>query len=216
MGVDFYPHLSGCIEQNQREGNRLVNEQAEVALLLAGPLILGTLTASDVLIRLFYSSHFLLAAGLLRWLLLGSILKIASWPLGYLIMAHGWAKASLCAELVWCSSYIGLVYLACSRYNVNSAGYAFVAAYIIYAAVVYGITHVCGAFRWTPRNLLHIGCLFFAGLSFIFLIKLNNILGYAICLIVTVVVSVLSIRRLGQVARTEARPGTLVDKIRSF
>src|SRR5208283_1417758 len=43
MGADFYPRLT-AIAGDDRECNRLVNEQAQVSLLLAGPGIIGTLT----------------------------------------------------------------------------------------------------------------------------------------------------------------------------
>jgi len=154
MGVDFYPNLTTSITRDQVAGNRLVNEQTEVALLLGGPLIVGMLTMASPLIRLFYTGDFNMATGLLRWLLLGSILKLVSWPLGYLIMAHGWARASLFAELAWCALYVGLIY-ACTPYvGIVSAGYAFVVAYLVYMMVVYLITHIHGGFFWTRANIL--------------------------------------------------------------
>ncbi len=43
MGADFYPRLVG-VANNDAECNRVVNEQAHVSLLLAGPGVLATLT----------------------------------------------------------------------------------------------------------------------------------------------------------------------------
>src|SRR4029077_3187216 len=51
MGSDFYPRLT-AIAHNHTECNRLVNEQAEIGLLLAGPGILATLTFQPVLVPL--------------------------------------------------------------------------------------------------------------------------------------------------------------------
>ena len=42
MGTDFYPRLT-AIAQNSEECNRVVNEQAQVSILLAGPGLLATL-----------------------------------------------------------------------------------------------------------------------------------------------------------------------------
>src|SRR5208282_5653683 len=52
MAADFFPRLT-AVANNHAECNRLVNEQAEVGLLLAGPGILGTLTFAPLVIDLF-------------------------------------------------------------------------------------------------------------------------------------------------------------------
>ena len=43
MGSDFYPRLT-AVADDHTECNRLVNEQAQIGLLLAGPGVIGTLT----------------------------------------------------------------------------------------------------------------------------------------------------------------------------
>ena len=53
MGADFYPRLT-VVANNPCECNRLVNEQAEVGLLIAGPGVLGTLTFASLVIQVFY------------------------------------------------------------------------------------------------------------------------------------------------------------------
>ena len=42
MAADFYPRLTAAITRPE-EANRLVNEQAHVGLLLAGPGVIATL-----------------------------------------------------------------------------------------------------------------------------------------------------------------------------
>ena len=43
MGADFYPRLTGVAKDNT-EVNRLVNEQTQISLLLAGPGVMATIT----------------------------------------------------------------------------------------------------------------------------------------------------------------------------
>src|SRR5690606_6521993 len=45
MGTDFYPRLT-AVADDHPECNRLVNEQAQISMLLAGPGVLGTLTVA--------------------------------------------------------------------------------------------------------------------------------------------------------------------------
>ena len=57
MGADFYPRLT-AVATDDRECNRLVNEQAHVSLLLAGPGVIATIIFAPLVISLFYSSKF--------------------------------------------------------------------------------------------------------------------------------------------------------------
>ena len=57
MGADFYPRLTAIANRNE-DCNRLVNEQAEIGLLMAGPGILATLTLAPIVITVFYRGDF--------------------------------------------------------------------------------------------------------------------------------------------------------------
>ena len=92
MGADFYPRLTGVAKDNN-ECNRMVNEQAQISLLLAGPGVLATLTFACIVISLFYSAKFEPAVGLLRWFCLGLTLRVITWPMGFIILAKGAPKA---------------------------------------------------------------------------------------------------------------------------
>ncbi|HKM53807.1 MAG TPA: O-antigen translocase, partial [Isosphaeraceae bacterium] len=86
MGADFYPRLTAAVA-NHEECNRLVNEQAQIGLLLAGPGVLATLTLAPLVVPLFYSSAFREAVDLLRWMCLGATLRVITWPIGFVIVA---------------------------------------------------------------------------------------------------------------------------------
>ncbi len=51
MGTDFYPRLTTTAD-NHAECNRLVNEQMEISILLAGPGLLATLTLAPLMMNL--------------------------------------------------------------------------------------------------------------------------------------------------------------------
>src|SRR5206468_11568354 len=72
MGTDYYPRLTAVIQDHEAV-NRLVNQQTEVALLLAGPVFLAMLGLSPWVIELLYSARFGDAAIVLRWQILGDI-----------------------------------------------------------------------------------------------------------------------------------------------
>ena len=68
-----------------------MNEQTLVGLLLAGPGVLATLTFAPLVIALFYSAKFGAAVGVLRWICLGAMLQVITWPMGFIIVAKGQA-----------------------------------------------------------------------------------------------------------------------------
>ncbi len=104
MGTDYYPRLTAAIHDHATV-NRLVNEQTEVALLLAGPVFLAMLGLAPWVIQLLYSSRFRPAVDVLRWQMLGDVLKVASWPLGFIILAAGDGRTFMLTEsLAWAFS----------------------------------------------------------------------------------------------------------------
>lgn len=152
MAVDFYPSLAARIHDRPKV-NRLVNQQTEVALLVGGPPIVGMISLAPLLMRLLYSAEFASAAELLRWLALGSILKLVAWPIAFIIMARGLGMVFLLAEVLWASCFLGGVYAGARYFGPAAAGYAFVGSYLVYAVLVYFITHRSVGFVWTQSSL---------------------------------------------------------------
>ena len=91
MGADFYPRLTAAIG-DRHEANRLVNEQAQVSMLLAGPGVLATLVFAPLIVPVFYSAAFRDGIDLLRWLCIGVALRVITWPMGFIVVAHARQK----------------------------------------------------------------------------------------------------------------------------
>ena len=152
MAADFYPRLTEVAQDNQA-CNRLVNEQVEVGLLVAGPGVLATLAFAPLIIELFYSSKFGAAEGVLRWICLGMLLRVASWPMGYLLMAKGERKIYFWTELSSTGAYIGLIWLCVVQLGLTGAGVAFFGSYVLYTLGVYVISSRLTGFRWSSANV---------------------------------------------------------------
>jgi antigen flippase len=151
MGADFYPRLS-AVSQNNAECNRLVNEQALVGLLLAGPGVIATLTFAPLVIALFYSAKFGAAVAVLRWVCLGATLQVVTWPMGFIILAKARQDFFLFSEFVWAVVAVGLAWSCVSAYGLNGAGIAFFLSYIFHAVLVYPIVRRLSGFRWSTTN----------------------------------------------------------------
>lgn len=166
MGADFYPRLAAVAERAP-ECNRLVNEQAHVGLLLAGPGVLATITGAPLVLALFYSAAFSPAVEILRWICLGMTIRVMTWPLGFVLIARGERALFLATDLAWSLVHVGLAWVCVRRYGADGAGMAFFGSYVVHAVLLYPVVRRLTAFRWS-RAARRSGVLFLAtiGLSF--------------------------------------------------
>ena len=151
MAADFYPRLTSSANDNTA-CNRLVNEQARVGLLLAGPGVIATLTFAPVVITLLYSAKFGPAVGVLRWVCLGATLQVITWPMGFIIMAKGRPGLLVFCELAWGIVSLGLAWICVTSFGLNGAGTAFFGSYIFHAFLIYPIVRRLSGFRWSTAN----------------------------------------------------------------
>lgn len=150
MGADYFPRLTAAIGDRAR-ANRLIDEQTEVALLIAAPVLLGTLGAATWLIPLLYSDDFGEAAQVLRWQVLADLFKVASWPLGYVILARGAARTFMVCELGASAVLLGTLALLLPRFGIEASGIAVLASYAIYLPVVLLLARRATGFSWSAR-----------------------------------------------------------------
>lgn len=166
MGADFYPRLTAVIHDHT-ECNRLVNEQARISLLLAGPGIIGTLTFAPLVITLLYSANFGGAVGVLRWICLGAALQVITWPMGFIVVAKGRAGLLVFCELAWGIVSLGLAWLCVSYLGLDGAGVAFFGSYLFHVVLIYPIVYRLSGFTWSAENR-HTGMLFVLSIATVF------------------------------------------------
>lgn len=151
MGTDFYPRLT-AVAQDDAECNRLVNEQAQVSMLVAGPGLIATLTAAPLVIRLLYSPEFYAAVDLLRWICLGMMLRVIAWPMGYIVLAKGAKRAFFWVEVAATVVHLGLAWLLVGSFGSVGAGAAFFSLYVWHGLLIYAIVRQLSGFRWSAAN----------------------------------------------------------------
>jgi PST family polysaccharide transporter len=152
MAADFYPRLTGSINDHET-CNRLVNEQARVGLLLAGPGVIATLTFAPVVIAALYSTKFGGSVPILRWICLGTTLQVITWPMGFIIVAKGKQNLFIFSEVAWAVVSIALAWISIVHVGVTGAGIAFFGSYIFHGCLVYPIARHLSGFRWSRDNL---------------------------------------------------------------
>lgn len=166
MGTDFYPRLT-AVATIDSECNRLVNEQAQISILLAGPGLIATLTLAPLLMTVFYSSEFQAAVELLRWICLGMMLRIVAWPMGFIILAKGAQRIFFWTEVAATVVHVGLAWLLVKLFGLTGAGAAFAGLYVWHGILTYVIVRQLSGFRWSASNLT-IGVVFLTAAMAVF------------------------------------------------
>jgi PST family polysaccharide transporter len=155
MATDYFPRLSGS--HADRAGSAtLVNQQLHAALLLASPVLLAMAALAPLVLNLLYSPAFQAAAGLLRWQLVGEVLKLPGWALSFLLLARADKGRFLFVESAFAVAYVALAAFLLRQFGLTGVGIAYAAAYLIYSLL---LVVICA--RWhgailSRENGMHI------------------------------------------------------------
>ena len=139
MSTDYYPRLSSVAHSNKMS-RELINQQAEVALLLLAPVILIFLVFINWVVVLLYSSRFIPINDMILYAAIGMLFKAASWSIAFIFLAKGASKVYFWNELI-ANVYILLLNIIGYRmYGVTGMGISFMIGYILYLIQVYFVS----------------------------------------------------------------------------
>jgi len=152
MGTDFYPRLTAVAADNRR-CNQIVNEQAEISILLALPGVLATIALAPWVIQAFYSSKFDKAAEILCWQVAGMFLRVNSWPIGFIVLAKGRGAVLFWTEVAAYSVYVALGWVGLKLFGLPGTGMAFVAFYVFHWCLIYVVVRRISGFALSLTNI---------------------------------------------------------------
>jgi PST family polysaccharide transporter len=214
MCKDYYPRLSACIS-DRATACRLVNEQTEVALLLTAPALIALLALSPWVVRLLYTNEFGPAVEILRWQLLGDLLKVVSWPLSFVILAAGAGRTFIFSESIGLAVYVAGVALGLALAGIVATGIAFLAMHAVYLPVVYWLARRRIGFRWTTPVVAHGAIFFVVACAVSALSHWSKPMAAAIGLPAAGLIGLYSLGRLGQMAELAGPAGRLASLARA-
>jgi PST family polysaccharide transporter len=155
MGADFFPRLSSIAEK-KTEIKKLVNEQTYVVLVISVPFIIAMLLFSEFALSVLYSTKFANAGNMLQWQVLGSFLKLLSWPVAFIMLAGKRGLLFLFSEVVFYLAYLAAGYLLFPQYGLDAAGIGYLIAYVIYLPLVALIGWNISGFMWSREIMIMI------------------------------------------------------------
>ena len=208
MGTDYYPRLTAAI-QDRATAVRLVNEQTEVALLLCAPVLLAMLGLAPWVIQLLYSAEFVPAVDVLRWHLMGDILKVMSWPLGFVILASGAGKTFVLTESLGMGVFVLGVLVGLPLIGVKATGVAFLALYVFYLPLVWFVARRMIGFTWKRAVKFQAAAVISGAVVVYVAAHLSELLGAGMGLGLALVTGLRSLIRLSEKAGAVGHLGQL-------
>jgi PST family polysaccharide transporter len=150
MGLDFLPRLTEVSTDNEAS-NRLINEQSEISMLLAGPGILGVVVFAPIVIPLLYSGRFSEAVQILEWQCLGVLLRVATWPVGFTIQARGLAGTFMATQTFAHLFHVFVFWVLCHWAGLQGVAFAMAVLYAVHLPLIVFLVRRQTGFSWTPK-----------------------------------------------------------------
>ena len=195
MVSDYFPRLSGSIESPEL-ATEIVNKQTKLLLILASPIIYFTITFSPQIIKILYSEEFAPAAMILKWHIIGDILKCAAWPLSYVIVARKRGKLFFFLEFVAAFSMIIFTWSTIPYIGVEAAGLALIVMYSINLIMVHRCCRLEIGFTWDKGVFIYFATLFVTALILVFLTNLHHTYGLVFGGVLTTISTVWCVRSI--------------------
>lgn len=136
MATDYYPRLSGAVS-NVKKRTLLINQQAEVAILMIAPILIVFLIFIKLIVILIYSSKFIAINAMIYWAAMGIFFKAASWAMSFLFLATGSSKLFFWNELIVNIYMLGFNLLGYYLWGLTGLGISFMLSYVLYFFQVY-------------------------------------------------------------------------------
>ncbi|MCF6439047.1 O-antigen translocase [Pseudoalteromonas luteoviolacea] len=141
LGVYYLPRLSELKENIQIRKEVLSGYLFILPMAIVASFVIFLI--GDSLITLLFSEEFTPVAQLLPWQLVGDVIKIASWLLGYVLTARAFFKAFMASEIIFSLLFVVLVKVFVSDYGLEGAAIAYAANYLL---------HFCFLFYYLKRK----------------------------------------------------------------
>lgn len=198
MSADYYPRLSAVSNDNSLM-KKAINEQTYVVLNIITPIVIFVMIFGKQILNILYSSEFVEISDLLNLQLLGTFLKVASWPMAFILLAKGKRLLFIVSEISFFLVYFLLTYFLFPVLGLNATGVGYLATYIYYFILIVIYAKNISNYLWNRENLkLALISLFLilAAFSAAYLSNLPKFLIGAILILVSGYYSIMNLNKI--------------------
>lgn len=173
MATDYYPRLSAIANDNKLS-KQVINQQAEIAILIMAPILLIFLIFINWVVIILYSKKFIEINTMIYWAALGMFFKAASWSVAFILLAKGASKLFFWNELFANIYILALNIIGYHFWGLTGLGLSFAVAYLIYTIQVFIISKIKFEFTFEPTFIIIFTIQFSLALASFLVVKLFN------------------------------------------
>ncbi len=139
MATDYYPRLS-AVSHDNKLCRQIINQQAEIALLILAPILIIFLIFIKWVVILLYSRQFIAVNGMIYWASLGMFFKACSWSIAFVFLAKGDSKLYFWNELI--ANVLILIFslIGYHLWGLTGLGISFALGFLLYLLQVYFVS----------------------------------------------------------------------------
>lgn len=138
LSVYYLPKLSSIKDVKTMGAELKQGFQIILPIAVLAAAILYTLRAQVV--QILFTDAFIPMLSLFPYMLIGDIIKIASWLLSYLMLAKAMAQAFVATEVLFSASFVILAFLCVRLYGLEGVAIAYAVNYAVYLVTVAALT----------------------------------------------------------------------------
>ncbi len=150
MATDYFPRLAGVIN-DEIKWKQLVNEQAELVLIILGIVLILLISTTPLLIHILLTKEFLAAQDFIFWAVLAIPLKGLVWVLGFIVLAKGNNKLFLAIEIISNVILLGFNLVFYKYYGINGLGVSMLISQAIFIVMLLIILKVKFEFQFSKE-----------------------------------------------------------------
>lgn len=130
LSVYYLPRLSEI--KNDIELRKELVQGYIIILPAVAFMALGIYFFRDLIIKILFTEKFLVMSDLFGYQLLGDFFKIASWLLGYIMIARAMTKCFIATEIIFSFSYVLFSIILVNKFGLIGTTQAFMLNYFLY------------------------------------------------------------------------------------
>lgn len=131
MAKDYLPRLSQVASDNNKV-YQMIKQQGVMSILILLPLLAIMIVFVQLVVKILYTEEFMSITTMTICLLLGSLIKSASWSIAYVFIAKADKKAFLFNEILTRVIVVPFYIIGYYFLGLNGLGVAFLAEHVVY------------------------------------------------------------------------------------
>lgn len=172
MGTDYYPRLSAVAGSNN-ESRKVINQQAEISLLIIAPIIMVFLVFINWVVKLLYSTKFIPVNDMILFAALGMFFKTSSWAIAFIFLAKGASKLFFWNELITNIYLLAFNLIGYYFWGLTGMGISFLVAYFVYFLQVFVVSKISYEFSFSGKFIKIFGMQFLLAVACLAVVKLT-------------------------------------------